>query len=256
MAEHFVEGPGGRRFVRTWGPRGDRAPILLFHDSLGSVALWRDFPDQLAQASGRQVIAYDRLGFGRSDPHPGQLDVGFVRDEAVGSLPALQAALDLDRLVLFGHSVGGGMAICAAAAAPESAAAVITESAQAFVEDRTLQGIRGAKAAFAEPGQLERLARHHGDKAAWVLEAWTGTWLSPAFADWGLDEDLRRPTCPVLAMHGDRDEFGSHAHPERIASLAPKGELVLFDDCGHVPHREAPERVLAVVRPFLERLPA
>jgi pimeloyl-ACP methyl ester carboxylesterase len=251
----YVEGPGGRLFVRVWGDPGARgpAPILLFHDSLGSVALWRDFPARVATATGRAVVAYDRLGFGRSDPHPSRLAPGFVRDEAHAALPALRAALGMERLVLFGHSVGGGMAVSAAAAFPEATAAVITESAQAFVEDVTLAGVRDAKAAFAEPGQIERLARWHGDKARWVLDAWIETWLDPARADWSLDADLRGVRAPVLALHGDRDEFGSAAHPQRIGALPPApGRVVLIDDCGHVPHREKPDLVLETVSGFLE----
>ena len=256
MADIFIHAPGGRRFVRIWGDLGAAlAPMILLHDSLGSVELWRDFPGRLAGATGRAVIAYDRLGFGRSDAYQGALDADFIREEARSSLPALQARLGIGRLILFGHSVGGGMSVCAGAALPDSVVAIITESAQAFVEERTLAGIREAEAGFAKPGQMERLARYHGDKARWVLEAWTNTWLSPRFADWTLDAELRRLRCPVLALHGDRDEYGSRQHPERIGSLPPGGgEVVIFEDCGHVPHREKPELVLQAVAGFVARL--
>lgn len=199
------------------------------------------------------MVAYDRLGFGRSDPYPGALDPGFIGEEARSSLPALQARLGIGRMILFGHSVGGGMSVCAGAALPETVVAVITESAQAFVEDLTLAGIRDAETGFAEPGQMERLARYHGDKARWVLEAWTKTWQSPDFANWTLDAELRRLRCPVLAMHGDQDEYGSHLHPERIGRLPPcGGEVVIFEGCGHVPHREKPEAVLQAVARFTQ----
>jgi pimeloyl-ACP methyl ester carboxylesterase len=181
----------------------------------------------------------------------------FVREEGLVGLPALWRGLALDRVILFGHSVGGAMAIVAAAQAPEASVAVITESAQVFAEELTLASIRAAKAAFAAPGQVERLARYHGVKARRVLEAWTGTWLAPAIADWKVDEELRRLRPPILAMHGDRDEYGSRAHPQRIAALVPgRADIVLFDDCGHVPHREYPDAVLQAVRTFLDNLPA
>jgi len=252
VTDIFIEA-GGQRFVRIWGELGSSAPIVLLHDSLGSVELWRDFPGRLAEATGRAVVAYDRLGFGKSDPYPGVLDVDFIREEARHSLPALRTQLGIERMILFGHSVGGGMAVCAAAALPDSIEAVITESAQAFVEDRTVAGIREAEKGFQEPGQIERLAKYHGDKARWVLEAWTKTWLSPRFADWSLDEELRRLRRPILALHGDRDEYGSRLHPERIGGLPPGGgKVVIFEDCGHVPHREKPELVLRAVTPFIE----
>ena len=242
--------------MRQWTPRDDcsdaRASIILFHDSLGCVDLWRDFPQQLASATGLRVVAYDRLGFGRSDPHPGPLPITFIHDEAREIVPRLRAELGCDQMVLFGHSVGGGMAIATAAHLAESCIGVITESAQSFVEDKTRSGIRTAQADFEQPARFERLARYHGEKARWVLDSWIETWLSPAFTDWSLDEYLRDVHCPTLALHGDRDEFGSRRHAERIAHLTQgPSRAVIFEDCGHVPHREQMGRVLSEVAAFL-----
>ncbi|MBE1161731.1 alpha/beta fold hydrolase [Dyella acidiphila] len=252
----LITTPQGRLFATRWDPPGDdasrRAAIVLLHDSLGCVALWRDFPAELALATGRCVIAYDRLGFGRSDPHAGKLDRHFVDAEAHGGFRHLREALQLERFVAFGHSVGGGMAVACAAAHGAHCTALITESAQAFVEDRTIRGILAAQQAFQSPGQLERLAKYHGDKAAWVLSAWIDTWLAPDFADWQLDEDLRRVSCPALAIHGELDEYGSVRHPERIAALVagPSHSLIL-PACGHVPHREQPPAVIDAARHWL-----
>ena len=235
-------------------------PIVLLHDSLGAIELWRNFPAQLAAGTGHPVIAYDRLGFGSSDSHPSRLGRDFIRDEAHAFLLPLMNHLEVQKSILFGHSVGGGMALSAAAQFPDRIAAVITESAQAFVEDRTLEGIRAAKKNFADPAQVARLAKYHGNdlnKAQWVLDAWIETWLAPEFAGWSLEDDLRKLQCPVLAMHGDLDEFGSERHPKMIASLpsafAGQGECVMFEGCGHVPHREKPELVLETVMAFLRR---
>lgn len=249
----WVNTDHGRLFATRWrgGGRDDAAPIVLLHDSLGCVALWRDFPQRLAGATGRDVIAYDRLGFGRSDAHPGTLDGGFVRDEARGSFRALREALALDAFVAFGHSVGGGMAVAIAAAHAAQCRALITESAQAFVEERTRRGILDAQRTFAQPGQLDRLTKYHGDKAGWVLSAWIDTWLAPDFAGWNLDDDLRRVRCPALVLHGDRDEYGSVRHPERIAALSARSTLYVLDGCGHVPHREQADVVLGLVAPWL-----
>lgn len=243
----------GWLFVRRW-PAGDggKAPIILLHDSLGSVELWREFPQALAQATAREVIAYDRLGFGRSGARGEPLAMDFVREEARRYFPVLHAALGLGRFALFGHSVGGAMAVEIAAAQGDACAALVTESAQAFVEARTLDGIRAAKAQFADPAQLARLARWHGDKARWVLQAWTDTWLSPAFADWNLDAALASVHCPLLAIHGDRDEYGSVAFPQRIAQGARgASKAVVVEGCGHVPHREREAEVLRLVAAFL-----
>ena len=196
-----MNAPGGRLFARVWGEsRMAKAlpPIVLIHDSLGSVELWRDFPSRLATATGHPVVAYDRLGFGRSDPHPGVLETpGFIRAEARVSLPALRSGLAIDRMILFGHSVGGAMAIVAATEIAATAVAVITESAQVFAEERTLASIRTAKSAFAAPDQLERLARYHGTKASWVRDAWTETCACACLRK--LDA-RRRPSPPALPL--------------------------------------------------------
>ena len=254
--DHWIDGPQGRLFARIWRPdgAGTRAPatVLLFHDSLGCVELWRDFPERLAHATGHPVVAYDRLGFGRSDPYPGTLAADFMHAEALRSVPALCAQLGLGALIPFGHSVGGAMAVATAVHLPQRCSAVVTMSAQAFVEDRTLAGIREAQRTFEEPGQVERLARYHGDKARWVLSAWIDTWLEPAFASWTLDADLARVRCPLLALHGDRDEYGSPRHPERIGTNTHgPSDVVMIADCGHVPQREQPELVLHTVTRFL-----
>lgn len=244
--------PHGRLFAQRWQGGGDAAPIVLLHDSLGCVELWRDFPAALAAATARDVVAYDRLGFGRSDPHPGRLDAGFIAAEAGAGFAHVREALALERFVAFGHSVGGGMAVGCAARYPAQCRALVTESAQAFVEDRTRAGILAARAAFAEPGQVERLGKYHGDKAAWVLSAWIDTWLAPQFADWNLDAQLAGVSCPTLAIHGERDEYGSARHPERIAAgVRGPATLRVLPGCGHVPHREREGETLDLIAAWL-----
>lgn len=245
---------GGRIATRSWraeGPGAEREPILLLHDSLGAVELWRDFPARLALATGRRVVAYDRLGFGRSSAvlDPPALD--FVAREAREIVPRLCDRMGMDRFIVCGHSVGGGMAAETAAAHPGRVAALITIAAQAFVEERTREGIALARADFQRPETLARLAKYHGDKARWVVDAWTETWLSPRFADWSLEPALARIVCPVLAVHGENDEYGSTLHPERIA--AGRGEARLLPGIGHLPHRECPDLLVEVIAAFLAR---
>lgn len=200
----WIPTPAGRLFAARWQPvDATGAPIVLFHDSLGSVAQWRRFPALLAAATGREVIAYDRLGYGQSDPHPGTQGLGFVLEEARVGFPAVRDAFGLDEFILFGHSIGGGMAIACAAAFPDACRSLVVESSQLFVEPHTLAGICDAEAFFARPGQLDRLAKYHGDKAAWALQAWIGTWFDPGFADWNLAAQLAQLRCPVLVDAGD-----------------------------------------------------
>lgn len=254
VQDTWIAHPRGRLFARVWAPvvESGAAPLVLLHDSLGCVELWRDFPAALCEATGRRVVAYDRLGFGRSDARDDTLAPDFIEDEARSFFPIVLQALGIRRFIAFGHSVGGGMAVHCAAALGEACAALITESAQAFVEDRTVQGLRAAREQFKAPGQMEKLARYHGDKAPWVLEAWLGTWLSAEFAAWSLDEALPRVACPVLAIHGADDEYGSARHPRRIAEGAGgPAQVELLAGTGHVPHREQRARVLARVQAWL-----
>ncbi|WCM48582.1 alpha/beta hydrolase [Pseudomonas sp. WJP1] len=251
--DHWVNTPYGQVFARCWYPGNHglaepTAPIILFHDSLGCVELWRDFPSLLAKATNRQVVAYDRLGFGRSDPHPGDWSNDFIREEAQRYFPFVRSSLGIESFIAFGHSVGGAMATNCAALFPEHCLALVTESAQAFVEERTMCGIRIAKEQFQQPGQIERLQKYHGEKAQWVLNAWTQTWLSPTYTDWTVEKGLPTIQCPMLVIHGADDEFGSTLHPHRYASLARgKIEMLVISDCQHVPHRENTQSVIDAV---------
>ncbi|HWK73872.1 MAG TPA: alpha/beta hydrolase [Povalibacter sp.] len=256
MQQTWIDTRHGRLFAKTWSSEppdsGDQAPIVLFHDSLGCVELWRDFPERLSQATGRSVVAYDRLGFGRSDPHPGRLNDDFVQAEAREALPAVLDQLGIASFVAFGHSVGGGMAVVCAGEFQSRCRALITVAAQSFVEDRTLNGIRVAQQSFEQAGQLERLRKYHGDKAEWVLSAWIDTWLAPEFAQWNLDADLSRVHCPALIIHGEDDEYGSVQHPKRIASMIRGPATVeILANCAHVPHREKPGAVMNLIGGFL-----
>lgn len=260
MRDYRIDTPRGAIHAVRWSPGTATtrlSPIVLMHDSLGCVALWRDFPERLAQATGRPVVAYDRLGYGRSAPYPGVQPERFIFDEPRGDFAALREALALERFVLLGHSVGGCMAVVTAGQYAGACEALVTVAAQAFTEPRTLEGIREAERDFADPAQMARLARYHGDKAEWVLRSWVDNWHSEAFRHWSLDQALPRVRCPTLALHGEFDQYSSAEQPRRIAALtAGPAEARLLTDCGHVPHRECPERLIDVIRPFLANPPA
>jgi len=251
--ELFIDVDGGSIFIKKWLPENPQytAPIVLMHDSLGCVDLWRDFPEQLARSLSCVVIAYDRLGFGRSSINTNPPGVNFVWDEADFYFSHIKRAAEFSTYYLFGHSVGGGMSI-GIAAVDKECIGVITESAQAFVEDLTIKGIKEAQVLFKRPEQMARLEKWHGNKATWVLNAWIDTWLSPEYSSWSLESRISQVTCPVLAIHGDKDDFGSNAFPEYIASNVSGGSaMAIIEDCGHVPHKEKMEEIINHVRVFL-----
>ncbi|MDO4683593.1 MAG: alpha/beta hydrolase [Lautropia sp.] len=253
----WIDTDKGRLFARRWYPEGGRAaalaPIVMFHESLGCVDAWRQFPAALAQATGREVIAYDRLGFGRSDRYEGMLKPrSFMVEEASDGFDKVKRALGLRDYVGYGHSVGGAIAMCCAVHHPTSCVGVISESAVVFVEERTVAGLLQARQTFADQMQFERLLKYHGDKSRWVLDAWLDTWMSEEMKHWSHDEILRQVHCPVLAIQGGNDEFSTHDQPRHIADQVP-GEttIAMLDDCGHVPHREKPAEVLQACRHWL-----
>jgi pimeloyl-ACP methyl ester carboxylesterase len=254
-----------RLFVRdhqleaaTWpSDRAGARDLLLLHEGLGSVGTWRDFPARVAAASGWRVSAYSRLGYGASDPAPLPRSVAFMHEEAEGDLPAVVDALGLTRPVLFGHSDGGSIAIIAAARAPERFAALILEAAHVFVEDVCVATIEHLEQAYATGDLRARLLRHHGSNVDAAFRGWSDIWLEPAFRAWTLEALLPAVVCPVLVIQGRDDRHGTLAQVEAIARgvSGPVRTLVL-DDCGHAPHREQAEQVLAATVALLEALPA
>ncbi|OTG99711.1 alpha/beta fold hydrolase [Acinetobacter sp. ANC 4973] len=259
IKEQYLELEQGQIFIKQW--KFDRidacqkSPIILFHESLGCVALWRDFPEKLALRTGRDVIAYDRLGFGQSSIQLKPLELDFVTEEGKKILPQILSHLALNDFVVMGHSVGGGMATICAALYPEHCKAVITESAQSVVEKITLEGIQKAKISFNDEKLFNRLAKYHADKTQWVLDAWTETWLSPQFVTWNLDYFLSKVQCPLLAIHGELDEYASIAQPKRFVELTQGiNELCMIEDCGHFPHQQKPSEVLASIEKFLKNI--
>lgn len=248
--------PGGNVFVRRWNAEVvDRDPIVLLHDSLGAVDMWHDFPAALAGTTARQVIAYDRLGFGKSSPRDALPGFDFIVEEAEICFPLIAHSLGLSSYILFGHSVGGAMALTIAAHDPGRCRAVISESTQAFVEDRTRTGIEAARASFSDPARFARLERWHGSRSRWVLDAWTRVWLSPQFRSWSLIPALKDVACPVLVIHGSDDEYGSEEFPQAIAAnVRGPATLEILKGCGHVPHREQRQVVLDLVAEFVRNV--
>lgn len=258
IEEYKIEVAGGSVYVKKWIPEttSTDSPLILLHDSLGSVDLWKSFPSVLAENLSRCVIAYDRLGFGKSDSRDALPSVEFIEEEAIKYFPAIKEHLSIKHYVLCGHSVGGGMAVNIASR-DLACEAVITMSAQAFVEDLTIKGIEDAKQFFEQTEQIARLEKWHGSKAKWVLHAWTNIWLSAEFANWSLQPSISNVCCPILAIHGEDDEYGSPEFPEFISrNTTGQSSILLLKNCGHMPHKEKPREVIGAMEEFLGEINA
>ena len=248
----FVDAGNGRLEYVWHGDDAAQPPIVMLHEGLGSVSMWRDFPARLNAATGRRVLVYSRLGYGRSSPSREPWTPGYLHEEATAALPEFLGQLNVDEPVLFGHSDGGSLALIHAALVDRPVSAIVALAPHVKVEERSLAGIRAARDAYAAELRA-RLARHHDDVDA-TFWRWNRLWLDPAFRDWNIEELLPRVSCPVLAIQGAQDEYGTMEQVDSIARSAPRVRLAKLDDCRHSPHRDQPELVLGAVAKFLVSL--
>lgn len=223
------------------------APLLVFlHEGLGSVAMWKDWPDQACAAAQCRGLVYSRYGYGRSTPRPAgeKWAPDYLHGQAAEALPALLQALGVDatrdRPVLFGHSDGGTIALLYASMHPQAVAGIAVAAPHIFVEDITIAGIRRARQAYLDGGLRPRLAVYHDDPDS-AFFGWNDAWLDPAFRSWNIEACLPAIQCPILAIQGEDDEYGTLEQVRGIARQAPQTRLLALPGCGHVPHRERPD---------------
>lgn len=233
------------------------APTLVFlHEGLGSVSAWRGFPARLAAETGCGALVYSRAGYGGSDAKPGPWDVDFMHREAREVLPAVLAEAGVGDAVLFGHSDGASIALAAAGSGVvPSVRALVLEAPHVFVEDVTAESIaRLAEEVRASPELATRFARHHGANTRALLRAWTDVWLRPEFRAWTLEPLLPGVTVPVLAIQGEEDEYGTLRQLDAVrGGVRGAVETRVLPGCGHAPHRDRPDEVLAATVDFLRR---
>jgi pimeloyl-ACP methyl ester carboxylesterase len=227
--------------------RRGRPMIVFLHEGLGSVSMWRDFPDTLCERANARGLVYSRPGYGRSTPRARDERWGldFMHAQAHEVLPALLRALHVDdKPWLFGHSDGGSIALLHAARFPERVAGLVVLAPHLFVEEFGLESIRRARETYLGSDFKQKLARHHADpdSAFW---GWNDIWLDPAFKAWNIEAEIGRITCPVLAIQGEDDEYGTLAQIEHIAQRLAQTRLLVLPRCGHSPHRDQPDAVIA-----------
>ena len=237
-----------------------RAPIVFLHEGLGSVAMWHSregfWPEQVCAATGRAGIVYSRRGYGESDPiadvrGAGRHQPDYMHRQADDTLPELLRSLGIERPVLLGHSDGGTIALLHAAR--HAVSACIVMAPHVIVEDVSVRAIEAARDAYVNGNLRERLSRFHQnvDNAFWQ---WNDIWLSPAFRDYDIRTECHAITCPVLAIQGADDPYGSLQQIEDIRPAGPIVRLAL-PGCGHSPHRDAAAPTLEAIVRFLANAP-
>ena len=259
----FVDIDRGGRRVRIehqWLGDEDRSrPLIVFlHEGLGSLAMWRDFPQRLCEASRCRGLVYSRPGYGRSTPRAAEeaWGIDFMHRQAHEVLPALFDALAIDTEAdppwLFGHSDGGSIALLHAARFSRRVAGAIVLAPHIMVEELSVASIAKTRTAYLETDLRARLAKYHDepDSAFW---GWNDIWLHPPFKQWSIEVEIEAIRCPLLAVQGLDDEYGTLAQIRGIARRMPQTELLELPACGHSPQRDQPEPLIAVASDFIQR---
>ncbi|WP_077034963.1 alpha/beta fold hydrolase [Pelomonas sp. KK5] len=229
-------------------------PLMIFlHEGLGSISMWRDFPQRLCDALGFRGLVYSRPGYGQSTPRPRSERWGpdFMHQQARELLPALLEALKIDvPYWLLGHSDGGSIALLHAAAFPRRVAGLVALAPHILVEDISVTSIAKTREVYLNTDLREKLARHHADpdSAFW---GWNDIWLAPAFRHWSIENEIRDITCPLLAVQGLDDEYGTLEQIRGIARRVPQAHLLELPGCGHSPHRDQPDALIQAVSTFI-----
>lgn len=225
-------------------------PVVFLHEGLGSVAMWRNFPDRLCTGNGLRGLVFSRPGYGRSTPRAAceKWTPDFMHRQAREVLPRLFAALDIRAPWLFGHSDGGSIALLHAATFPVAGAIVVAP--HVFVEPVSIASIERARQAYETGDLRQRLARYHDDPDS-AFRGWNDAWLDPTFRDWNVEAELDAIACPLLAAQGADDEYGSLEQIRRIQRRLPSTELLVIADCGHSPHRDRPELLIEASLAFI-----
>ena len=224
------------------------APLVVFlHEGLGSLAMWKDFPQRLCDAAGVRGLVYSRPGYGRSTPRERDeaWGIDFMHRQAHDVLPTLLDALHVQQPIwLFGHSDGGSIALLHASRFTGRVAGAIVLAPHILVEDLSVASIAKARTAYETTDLRQRLAKYHDDpdSAFW---GWNDIWLHPPFKQWSIEREIESIACPVLAVQGVDDEYGTLEQIRGIARCLPmKTRLLELPDCGHSPHRDQPQRVI------------
>ena len=252
----FVQA-GGHRLEYRWVESGTQSsgPTLVFlHEGLGSTALWKSFPDRVAQATACPALVYSRYGYGRSDRMTQSHEVDYMHREALDTLPDVLAGLSVRDPILIGHSDGASIALIYAGARRGPVRGLVLMAPHVFVEDITVNSIARAKTTFQTSDLARRLGRYHDDAAS-TFYGWNDIWLRPEFRAWNIEEYLDQVAVPTLLIQGNDDQYGTRAQVDAIATrVSGPVELVMLDACGHSPHVDREQATVEAIGKFLNDL--
>ncbi len=236
----------------------DEKPVLLFlHEGLGSSEQWKTFPVSLSNALGLPVFMYDRYGYAKSEQIKEERQSNFLEIEANDWLPKILAAVGISEnpKIIFGHSDGATIALLYAANFPNNTIGVISEAAHVFLDEISISGLKSAREAYVNGNLHSKLKKYHKEKTDSMFFTWIDIWLNYNNKDWNIEQHLKNIKCPVLAIQGTEDNYGT---PQQMYSIKNnikgRGEILLIENCGHAPHHEEREIVEKEIIKFIQNL--
>ena len=244
--------------ARFWGNQSGSKPlIVLLHEGLGCVNMWKSFPQNLAESTGCPVFAWSRAGYGRSSPRPPSWPLSYMEDEAERMLPGVLSSTGAKKIILLGHSDGASIAtVYCGQKHDDRIAGLVLVAPHFFVEEVSVVSISRARKAWLEGDLRKRLEKYHGANVDDAFWGWNGAWLDPEFRNWNITRFLAAIQVPVLAIQGANDQYGTKAHIETLERLCPsRVEQKILADCAHAPHLEQPDKTLAAIVGFINQLP-
>ena len=231
---------------------GIRPTLVFLHEGLGSIELWRSFPDDVVSRTDHRGLVYSRFGHGWSEAATDPRPIDFFEREALDVLPVLLNRLDAENPILIGHSDGASISLVHAAHNPVRALVLLAP--HVCVEEEGLAKIRELHQPDASVELIERMARYHRDPAA-TFWAWNDVWLDPDFQTWNIEDLLSQIECPVLLIQGSDDEYGTMAQIDAIQrQVSGPVERLVLEDCGHSPHLSQPERTETATVGFIREV--
>lgn len=236
---------------RGWGPPDARRTLVLLHEGLGSVGLWRDFPEMLAGATGARVVAYSRAGYGQSSAIARPRPLDYLTREAQEILPHVLDAIGAEDVLLVGHSDGASIAaIHASTVEDRRVKGVALIAPHFFTEPTGLAEIARAREAYDHGDLREKLARWHADVDG-AFFGWNDAWLDPGFRDWTIEHVLPGMDVPACVIQGEADVYGTLAQVRAVEQGASVTvETHVLPGVGHAPHREATEALVRILSGF------
>jgi pimeloyl-ACP methyl ester carboxylesterase len=246
----FLTVNGKRLETLLYPPSGTEPTIVMLHEGLGSVAMWRDFPQQVAEDTGCGVLVYSRYGHGKSERLAEKRSVNFMHYEASVVLPDLLRQFEIQQPILLGHSDGASIALIYAGIWPERVRGLVLEAPHVFVEEFGIRSIAAIRTLYESGDLHEKFSRYH-EHVDEMFRGWNDIWLDPQFRKWNIEEYLSPITSPTFVIQGENDEYGTLAQVETIERRVPGVQKLILPRCGHSPHRDQPDLTLDAISKFI-----